>query len=80
MQAGRARLKRRGLPEVVGDLDCTLQAGDDGAWAAALVRLRTDAAWRRDKEARVALAARRFTEEQYVQSYLALYDSAQRGR
>lgn len=64
-----------GLPEVVADPECTVPAGDADAWATALIRLTTDAAWRHQKEAALPTLAARYTETEYVTRYLAVYES-----
>lgn len=62
-----------GLPEVVDDASCTVPAGDDEAWANALLRVRTNTAWRESVERRLPVVAARFTESRHVEGYLEVY-------
>ena len=64
-----------GLPEVVDHTDCVIPAGNEDAWAEALIRVRANPPWRHMMEARLPVIAQRFTEQRYVEEYLALYST-----
>jgi glycosyltransferase involved in cell wall biosynthesis len=64
---------RGGLPEVVGDLELTLPAGDARTWAASMRRLAQDERWRAAKEASLLAGAGRFSPDRHVEAYLEVY-------
>ena len=65
---------RGGLPEVVEGMDTVVPEGDIPAWAAALTRAASDAAWRTSQERHTATAAARFTPDRFVAGYLRVYE------
>lgn len=65
---------RGGLPEVVEGMDTVVPEGDIPAWAAALTRAVSDAAWRASQEQYTATAAARFTPDRFVAGHLRVYE------
>jgi glycogen(starch) synthase len=62
------------LREVWGDAALFAQAGDDGAFVSALLRVERDGALRRDLARRAQRRARRFSPERTRDGYLAVYE------
>ena len=65
-----------GLPEVVEGTECVVPSGDENAWARMLVRVKEDCLWREQMEARLPAIASRFTEHNYVEAYIDVYERA----
>jgi glycosyltransferase involved in cell wall biosynthesis len=62
------------LPEVVGDAGVLLPPTDIGAWAQALTRALTDAAWRRDLSARGPSQAAKFSWQKAAAATMRVYE------